>query len=102
MKINLKRHLKNSGCRSVGRSPGLGPGGRPFEPGHPDQQKNKNNKPHEMKNNETPQESKELIEMANAYQETGIYEPGEENPGQCSDPEVDEWDNIHGDIFLFI
>ena len=55
-----------------------------------------------MKNNETPQESKELIEMANAYQETGIYEPGEENSCQCSDPEVDEWDNIHGDIFLFI
>jgi hypothetical protein len=64
--------------------------------------KNKNNKPHEMKNNEIPQESKELIEMANAYQETGIYEPGEENSGQCSNPEADEWDNIHGDIFLFI
>jgi len=28
-----------------------------------------------MKNNEIPQESKELIEMANAYQETGIYDP---------------------------
>ena len=55
-----------------------------------------------MKNNETPQESKELIEMANAYQETGIYEHDKENSCQPSDPEVDEWDNIHGDIFLFI
>jgi len=57
-----------------------------------------------MKNNEIPQESKELIEMANAYQETGIYDPDKEreNSCQCSDHEVDEWDNIHGDIFLFI
>jgi len=28
-----------TGCRSVGRSPGLGPGGRQFESGHPDKHK---------------------------------------------------------------
>ena len=27
---------KQSGCSAVGSAPGLGPGGRPFESGHPD------------------------------------------------------------------
>ena len=28
--------IKQSGCSAVGSAPGLGPGGRPFESGHPD------------------------------------------------------------------
>ena len=32
----------HSGCSAVGSAPGLGPGGRPFESGHPDTENNKN------------------------------------------------------------
>ena len=31
-----------TGCSAVGSAPGLGPGGRPFESGHPDTEDNKN------------------------------------------------------------
>ena len=30
------RAWEDSGCSAVGSAPGLGPGGRPFESGHPD------------------------------------------------------------------
>ena len=31
-----KTFLRSTGCSAVGSAPGLGPGGRPFESGHPD------------------------------------------------------------------
>ena len=35
--VNGQRSMKKqSGCSAVGSAPGLGPGGRPFESGHPD------------------------------------------------------------------
>jgi hypothetical protein len=57
-----------------------------------------------MENNIIPQQSQLLTEMANAYQETGTYEQDLkiENSCECNSPEPDEWDNLHGDIFLFI
>jgi hypothetical protein len=57
-----------------------------------------------MENNLIPQQSQLLTEMANAYQETGTYEQDLkiENSCECNTPEPDEWDNLHGDIFLFI
>ena len=38
----LSEESGHSGCSAVGSAPGLGPGGRPFESGHPDTENNKN------------------------------------------------------------
>ena len=57
-----------------------------------------------MENNLIPQQGHLLTEMANAYQENGIYEQDLkiENSCEFNSPEPDEWDNIHGDIILFV
>jgi len=57
-----------------------------------------------MENNLIPQQSQLLTEMANAYQENGIYQQDLkiENSCEFNSPEPDEWDNIHGDIILFV
>ena len=34
--IAFHESVRRSGCSAVGSAPGLGPGGRPFESGHPD------------------------------------------------------------------
>ena len=38
-----KTFLRSTGCSAVGSAPGLGPGGRPFESGHPDSKGYKRN-----------------------------------------------------------
>ena len=38
-----KTFLRSTGCSAVGSAPGLGPGGRPFESGHPDSKRYKRN-----------------------------------------------------------
>ena len=49
-----------------------------------------------MENNLIPQQGHLLTEMANAYQENGIYEQDLkiENSCEFNSPEPDEWDNI--------